>query len=123
MLALLAHTQTVAMPYDTNVLGIELMVLPQVFSPLFYGETEFFARTLPSQKGKSFLEIGPGTGVISIVAARQGATSVVCVDINPHAIRNTERNIAHHGLSTAVDVRVGNLYDPIQPQERWAHAL
>jgi release factor glutamine methyltransferase len=39
-----------------------------------------------------FLEIGCGTGVISVFASRAGAKRVVVVDVNPVAVRNTQIN-------------------------------
>jgi len=56
-------------------------------------DTELFANNLPVVDGEEMLEIGPGTGVISITAAYKGAKKVVAIDINPDAVRNTQANI------------------------------
>ena len=42
-------------------------------------------------QAKAFLELGAGSGLISIFAAKQGAT-VTATDINPVAIEFLERN-------------------------------
>jgi len=120
MSQLLADTQTMRpLPYNTEVCGREFMVLRHVFSPLYYSETEFFARRLPSQRGKRFLEIGSGTGAISVLAALQGASRVVAVDENPEAVVNTRLNVDRHGVAGIVDVRLGDVFGPILPQERF----
>ena len=40
-----------------------------VFSPFVFEDTYFFAKHLPSQANGEFLEIGCGTGLISILKA------------------------------------------------------
>lgn len=65
------------------------------------------------------LEIGPGTGAISITAAYKGAKKILAVDINPDAVRNTQANIDLHHMKDKVEVRRGNLYEPVQPDERF----
>jgi len=119
MISLLAYTQTVNTPYETRVLGLDFFVLSEVFSPLFYSETELFAGSMPSQKGKAFLEIGCGTGVISVVAARHGAARVVAADVNPHAVANTRLNVERHGLTDIIAIRQGDLFDPIEAEQRF----
>ena len=48
--------------------------------------------SFPVLKGKIVLDFGCGTGAITIAAAVKGAESVVAVDINPAAVRNTRKN-------------------------------
>jgi 2-polyprenyl-6-hydroxyphenyl methylase/3-demethylubiquinone-9 3-methyltransferase len=43
-------------------------------------------------KGKSFLDIGCGSGLFSIAAARLGASRVVGLDIDPVSVSTSERN-------------------------------
>lgn len=51
------------------------------------------------------LEIGTGTGLISLSMLLAGAGSVVATDINPHACRNAQFNADRLGLSSQLDVR------------------
>jgi release factor glutamine methyltransferase len=77
--------------------SIRLEIPPQVFHPGFFFSTRLLLRhisALPLQ-GQRFLELGAGSGLISIHAAKNGAT-VTATDINPVAIeclrRNCDRN-------------------------------
>lgn len=60
----------------------------KVYLPSHYAE--IFVRCLSRQplSGQRFLDMGCGTGVIGIAAAKMGA-EVVCSDINPDAIETT----------------------------------
>ncbi|MDO8565783.1 MAG: tRNA (adenine(22)-N(1))-methyltransferase TrmK [Candidatus Moranbacteria bacterium] len=106
-------------PYSVEVLGKEFVVYPDVFSPKYFHDTEIFASHLPITSGQSFLEIGPGTGVISIVAVYKGAERVVAIDINPQAVANTQANIEAHHLEERVSVRFGNLYSALEEGEKF----
>lgn len=62
--------------------------------------------------GRSVLEIGTGTGLLSLVCLQSGAKSVVATDINPAAAANAKYNAAMLELDSNFDVR---LVDPIEP--------
>jgi release factor glutamine methyltransferase len=73
--------------------GIRLVIPPAVFHPGFFFSTRLLLRTIASLplKNKSFLELGAGSGLIAMYAARQGA-KVTATDINPVAIQSLELN-------------------------------
>jgi ribosomal protein L11 methyltransferase len=54
-------------------------------------------------KGSRVLDVGCGSGILSIAAAKLGATEVWAVDVDPICVRVTEENAAANSLS----VRVG----------------
>ena len=56
--------------------------------------------------GKSVLEIGTGSGLISLCCLQQNAQAVVATDINPHAVRNAQFNADHLKMSERIDVRL-----------------
>ncbi|MDP3794748.1 MAG: methyltransferase [bacterium] len=95
------------------------IVHPNVFSPKYFRDTEIFAHHLPIRPGDEMLEIGPGTGAISVMAVYRGARRVVAVDINPDAVRNARENARLHGMSGPIEVRHGDLYDPLSRDERF----
>jgi release factor glutamine methyltransferase len=111
-------------PYETEMGGLSFVVLPDVYAPTAFTDTLWFAEQIRDIVGqKSLLEIGTGTGAISVFAALNGA-QVVATDINPQAIENARLNAEKHNIS--VSVRLGNLYDPIAQDEKfdfifWAH--
>lgn len=68
------------------------------------------------------LEVGCGTGCISLSLAMERAGSVVCVatDIEPRAVALTRRNRDALGISPdVVDVREGNLVSPLDRETEW----
>ena len=73
--------------------NIRLEIPPQVFHPGFFFSTRLLLRyisALPLQ-GQRFLELGAGSGLISIYAAKNGA-EVTATDINPVAVECLRRN-------------------------------
>lgn len=72
---------------------IQLEISPQVFHPGFFFSTRLllkYIKQLPLE-GQRFLEPGCGSGLISIYAAKKGATVTVS-DINPVAIEFLKKN-------------------------------
>ncbi|EKE25356.1 MAG: N-methyl-transferase [uncultured bacterium] len=106
-------------PYTVTVCGREFKVLPNVFSPKYFFDTELFAENFPLVEGEEILEIGPGTGAISITEALRGAEKVLAIDINPAAVANTRANIEKHKLNEKVEVRQGDLYDALKEGEKF----
>jgi ribosomal protein L11 methyltransferase len=51
------------------------------------------------------IDIGTGSGVLAIAAAKLGASSVVAIDEDPEALRNARENVARNDLTGIVDVR------------------
>jgi ribosomal protein L11 methyltransferase len=60
-------------------------------------------------QGARVLDVGCGSGILSIAAAKLGAQSVYGVDIDPIAIEATTINAARNGLSEVIRTRVGSL--------------
>jgi len=52
--------------------------------------------------GDRFLDVGCGTGLVSLVAARAGARVVAC-DLNPHAVALAAHNAKENGLDHRID--------------------
>jgi ribosomal protein L11 methyltransferase len=61
------------------------------------------------QAGDMVLDVGTGSGVLSIVAAKLGASAIVATDIDPIAVDVTRENVEINGLTLApaglIDVR------------------
>lgn len=114
---LLNGSQNDTFPYETEVLGTPIVVLANVFSPRYLPGAEPFTRLLRFSPGIDFLEVGPGTGAIALQAALAGARRVLAIDINPAAVANTQANIDKHGLSDRMEVREGDIFEPLRPGE------
>jgi release factor glutamine methyltransferase len=115
---LLTASQQETFPYETEVLGIPIIVHANVFSPRYIGGAEPFTRMLGFAPGIEFLEIGPGTGAIAVHAALAGAR-VVAIDINADAVANTQANIHRHDVGDRMEVREGDVFQPLRPDERF----
>ena len=97
----------------------EFVVYPEVFSPLVFEDSAFFLANLNIERGGRLLEVGCGCGVISVCAALNGAQKVCATDINPAAIRNTQENAKRHGVDAVVRASVGDLFEAVDPSERF----
>ena len=56
------------------------------------------------QPGDSFLDVGTGSGVLSIVAAKLGARPVWATDIDPLAVRAARENALRNGTALAPEI-------------------
>jgi len=79
--------------------NISVKVLPGVFHPGLFISTKVllnFVNTLKFE-GKTFFELGAGTGIISILASKKGAT-VYASDISSKAVENVKLNAAKNNV-------------------------
>jgi release factor glutamine methyltransferase len=97
----LAKMRSHKKPYDASVSGLPILVLPNVWSPAYDWSSAFYVENMPDVSGKSFLEIGCGTGVISVFAARAGAFHVTATDVNEDAVKNAKLNFERFGITNA----------------------
>ena len=87
---------------------------------------KFIDRLAAEDADRSFLDVGCGSGILSIAASLEGFRSVSGFDIDPDAVQNANENAARNGLSlkffrgdlsgssTLADVT------PLSPAERFA---
>lgn len=61
--------------------------------------------------GLSVLDLGSGSGILGIAAARLGAAAVTCVDVNPEAVEAARRNAAANGVAGRLAHRRGTVCD------------
>jgi methylase of polypeptide subunit release factors len=107
------HTQ----PYVTKAVGLDIIVLPGVFSPHYATDSAWYAERLPKIVGSgTLLEIGTGTGLLALVAALNGA-SVTATDINPEAVQNAQTNFTMHGIEGRLIQ--GNMYEPFDTTDKF----
>jgi SAM-dependent methyltransferase len=67
--------------------------------------------------GETVIDVGCGSGVLSVVAAKLGALKVYGTELNERAAAFARRNIERLGLSRTVDVREGSLFEPLEGVE------
>lgn len=66
--------------------------------------------------GKTFLDLGSGTGILAIAAIKLGASSGLCVDIEADAVDSGRQNCALNGIDTEIRHCCGTL-DDVADQE------
>jgi methylase of polypeptide subunit release factors len=98
--------------------GFRLTVRPTVFHPRFFVSSERFATFIDGLdlRGKRVLDVGTGTGILALAAARAGADSVVAADINPNASLNAEENARANGFGGRVAGLCSNLLAALAPR-------
>lgn len=87
-------------------LPIEVTIFDKVFwEPLDTVSLRKLIRETPVVKGKRVLEIGTGSGLLSLCALQAGASYVVATDVNPNAVANARYNVEALGAEERFEVR------------------
>src|SRR3989441_3735333 len=100
-----------------RVAGFRLRVRPTVFHPRYFLTSEFFANFLSDidLAGKRVADVGTGSGILALAAARSGAASVVALDINPNAAKVAAENAHANGLGKPIMAVGSHLLSPRTP--------
>ncbi|HET7564595.1 MAG TPA: 50S ribosomal protein L11 methyltransferase [Gemmatimonadaceae bacterium] len=90
-----------------TLMGVDVVLEPAegVFTPSPHGM--FYARALHVEPGERVIDIGTGSGVLGIAAAKRGA-HVLVTDISARAVEAAEHNAQLNGVH--IDGRVGTLF-------------
>ncbi|MDH4053818.1 MAG: methyltransferase [Gammaproteobacteria bacterium] len=107
-----------------RVSGLELVILPDVFNPVVFRTGRFFAESLkellPADRDaeveKTALDLGTGSGVLAITAAKFGY-SVDAVDLNDEAVRCARDNAERNNVGASTRVFHGDLFAPLPPRK------
>ena len=102
----------------TRAAGFRLVVRPTVFHPRWFLTSEFFAAFIGRLDlgGQHVADIGTGSGILALAAARAGAASVVAVDVNPNAARSAAENARANGLGERVGAVCSDLLSAFAPR-------
>ncbi|MDP9226152.1 MAG: 50S ribosomal protein L11 methyltransferase [Actinomycetota bacterium] len=93
----------------------ELLLGEGVFQPS--STSVAVAEALEVAPDDTVLDVGCGSGILSFVAARLGASQVYGCDISEEAIVAARENAGRLGLSDVTEFRVGNLLEPVSDVE------
>jgi release factor glutamine methyltransferase len=102
----------------THAAGFRLTVRPTVFHPRYFISSERFAEFIGGLdlSGKHVVDIGTGSGILALAAARAGASRVVATDINPNAALSAVENAYANGLGNRVTGLCTNLLSALAPR-------
>lgn len=91
--------------------GFRFTVPPTVFHPSLFKTSEYFAEFIGGLdlRGRRVADIGTGSGILALAAARTGASHVIALDINPNAARAANENARINGLNDRVTAVCSNL--------------
>ncbi len=90
--------------WRTQAAGMKLAVRPTVFHPGYFISSERFADFIGTLdlRGKRTLDVGAGTGILAIAAARAGSEAVIATDINPNAVLSVPENARANGVGAQI---------------------
>jgi ribosomal protein L11 methyltransferase len=79
--------------------------------------SHLLADALRVEQDDVVIDVGCGSGILAIVAAKLGAKRVFAVDQSPDVVDVGTRNAIAHGVEDRVTFRQGDLFDPINEVE------
>jgi release factor glutamine methyltransferase len=102
----------------TRSAGLRLIVRPTVFHPRYFISSECFAKYIGRMdlRGKRVIDVGTGSGILAIAAAKSGAENVIAVDINPNAALSVPENAMGNASGHQVATACMNLLAAVAPR-------
>ena len=103
----------IAPPWDIPLPteGITTVVIePSIgFGTGHHASTRLCIRALQRRPVRAVIDLGTGSGVLAITAAKLGAASVLAIDNDPDAVGAARRNILRNGVGSVVTLRCEDL--------------
>ena len=96
-----------------NKRGIKFLLKPTVFHPSYYLSTDYLLDYIIKKdlNGRKILELGCGSGFISMYLAKHKEVEMYSSDINPSAVSGLRDNIVQLGLK--IEIVESDLFDNI----------
>src|SRR6266704_2507553 len=109
--------QKTSLPASMSFMGLRLQIADNVFAP----DTDEHTQDDPSHRaveaevraGERGLDMGTGSGVSALLAARRGA-EIVAVDVNPDAVECARSNAEVNGLAGRISFLVAAILDGVE---------
>lgn len=100
-----------------EVYDLTIYFHPEVYKPS--DDTYMIIESLDIEEGEKMLDMGSGTGIIGIYAAKNGAFQVVSIDVNPKASLLTLCNAYVNNVIHEVDVISSSLFSALSKKVRF----
>ena len=99
--------------------GLDLIIYKNVFSPSYFNGWRTFTPALRKRilPGTEFLEIGVGSGITSLLLAKDGV-KVTATDMSPLAVDNTKCNAKNNNINLN-KVLLSDVYDGFDKQYKF----
>lgn len=92
---------------------MDLVVGPATFRPSTI--STLLADALDFKPGAVVVDVGTGSGILSIIAAKLGASKVYGVDAADETVEIATANAENHGVADRVEFAQGDMFDPLDP--------
>lgn len=92
---------------------LDLELSEHTFAPTTI--STLLAEVLEVEEGDDVIDVGCGSGVLAIVAAKLGAGRVIGIDSAPDVVEVASANAARHGVGDVAEFHRGDLFDPLPP--------
>ena len=92
---------------------MDLMVGRETFRPSTI--SSLLADALEFKPGAVVVDVGTGSGILSIIAAKLGASKVYGVDAAAETVEIATANAERHGVSDRVEFAQGDMFEPLDP--------
>jgi methylase of polypeptide subunit release factors len=96
---------------------VELMIPQAVHMPP--PSSIELAGLLDVRPGESVLDLGCGSGLLSIAAAKLGARQVMATDVDPAALAAARHNSRVNGFENRIELREGSWFEAVGEEERF----
>jgi release factor glutamine methyltransferase len=104
-----------------RIAEFDLTIRPTVYDPRYYRAPAYFAEFIDrlNLSGKTVADVGTGSGIQALAAARAGASTVVAIDVNPAAVVTAAANARANGFEHCVFPVASNLFLAIAPESQF----
>lgn len=92
---------------------MDLRVGPATFRPSTI--SSLLADALDFKPGSVVVDVGTGSGILSIIAAKLGASKVYGIDAAEETVQIATANARTHGVADRVQFAQGDMFDPLGP--------
>ena len=93
---------------------LDLILGEHTFAPTTI--STLVADTMDVKEGDVVIDVGTGTGVLAIIAAKLGASRVLAIDKSPEVEEVGRANAEAHGVADRIEFHQGDLFDPLDEE-------